>query len=573
MAEIIRTILVMSVSGSITKTRNAHAMSESGRNLKERLGAIMKNKKRTRIAVIFSAVLLIAVAGTSIALGAGSGGFSNNVATPDLNTIAPAVISEESRQLLSIFNTNNAESLLFDYSTDGSYKYMNVWVEVYEYGVLHEQSSGGSATQINDESSGFAGKLAIQLDADDQFSYKITILSGASRASWDSVEYPDVSLSIGNGRAFGAIDEPVTITDGKEIVLYRSLADAGNGVAIFDAQEYADGGRDISSYPVVVLIKCMFSSDETAIGAPAGHIEPDEKPWQSIEIGMTKSAVEEILGEPSMGLSGFYGDIWAFDDGDEVVVYYSADSMVEGMLVNGEDVLTPPDDFLPPEISQVTVLPTDIETAISQAILNYDNDIYVRYEDAYKTEAHVTLKTVDNGESVTAYVYALSLSYTLEDGQLIEKGGSSMPVAITFKKEPSGAYSLLEYWIPKDGSYYTSSIHEKFPQDLWDKTDTLVYNDSHITALRNAQRYFGINDYDAPKINILRPLEIEHGFEPNWEDYLEVIDNADGKVDEENIHIFDAGCDYDTPGVYSFSMVVLDKAGNRTDGHFDFTVK
>jgi beta-lactamase regulating signal transducer with metallopeptidase domain len=54
------------------KPHTALAMSESGRNLKERLGAIMKSKKQTRIAVIVSAVLLIAVAVVAIILGGGS---------------------------------------------------------------------------------------------------------------------------------------------------------------------------------------------------------------------------------------------------------------------------------------------------------------------------------------------------------------------------------------------------------------------------------------------------------------------------------------------------------------------
>jgi beta-lactamase regulating signal transducer with metallopeptidase domain len=53
------------------KPHTALAMSESGRNLKERLRAIMKNKKRTRIAVIVSVVLLVFVAGEAIVLGAG----------------------------------------------------------------------------------------------------------------------------------------------------------------------------------------------------------------------------------------------------------------------------------------------------------------------------------------------------------------------------------------------------------------------------------------------------------------------------------------------------------------------
>ncbi|MCL1821182.1 MAG: M56 family metallopeptidase, partial [Oscillospiraceae bacterium] len=42
--------------------------------LKERLGAILKNKKHTRVALILSVVLILAVSGTAIALGAGRSG-------------------------------------------------------------------------------------------------------------------------------------------------------------------------------------------------------------------------------------------------------------------------------------------------------------------------------------------------------------------------------------------------------------------------------------------------------------------------------------------------------------------
>jgi beta-lactamase regulating signal transducer with metallopeptidase domain len=53
------------------KPRTALAMSESGRNLKERLGAIMKSKKRTLLTGIVSALLLITFAGAAVVLGAG----------------------------------------------------------------------------------------------------------------------------------------------------------------------------------------------------------------------------------------------------------------------------------------------------------------------------------------------------------------------------------------------------------------------------------------------------------------------------------------------------------------------
>jgi beta-lactamase regulating signal transducer with metallopeptidase domain len=48
-------------------------MCEEKKALKERLGAIMKSKKHTRIAIVLSAALIIAVSGTAIALGAGRG--------------------------------------------------------------------------------------------------------------------------------------------------------------------------------------------------------------------------------------------------------------------------------------------------------------------------------------------------------------------------------------------------------------------------------------------------------------------------------------------------------------------
>jgi beta-lactamase regulating signal transducer with metallopeptidase domain len=54
------------------KTFAALAMSESGRNLKERLTLIMKNKKRTKLTIVITAILVVILAGTAFALGAGS---------------------------------------------------------------------------------------------------------------------------------------------------------------------------------------------------------------------------------------------------------------------------------------------------------------------------------------------------------------------------------------------------------------------------------------------------------------------------------------------------------------------
>ncbi|MDR0569981.1 MAG: M56 family metallopeptidase [Clostridiales Family XIII bacterium] len=61
------------IAADAKTTRSALAMCEEKRDLKERLGAIMKSKKRGVLAVCVSAVLIVGLAAGAVALGAGSG--------------------------------------------------------------------------------------------------------------------------------------------------------------------------------------------------------------------------------------------------------------------------------------------------------------------------------------------------------------------------------------------------------------------------------------------------------------------------------------------------------------------
>ncbi|MDR0963155.1 MAG: M56 family metallopeptidase [Clostridium sp.] len=66
------------VAADYQPSRVTLAMSESKRNLKERLGAIMNHKKRTRSVVIVSVLLIVTNMTTAILLGAGNTNASNN---------------------------------------------------------------------------------------------------------------------------------------------------------------------------------------------------------------------------------------------------------------------------------------------------------------------------------------------------------------------------------------------------------------------------------------------------------------------------------------------------------------
>ena len=45
--------------------------------------------------------------------------------------------------------------------------------------------------------------------------------------------------------------------------------------------------------------------------------------------GCTKEKLVQKWGKPDGTLSGFYGDIWAITENESIVVYYSANSIVE----------------------------------------------------------------------------------------------------------------------------------------------------------------------------------------------------------------------------------------------------
>ncbi len=107
---------------------------------------------------------------------------------------------------------------------------------------------------------------------------------------------------------------------------------------------------------------------------------------------------------------------------------------------------------------------TDLDAHVSEAILQANAGQYPPSD--FATQAHVTLKTVESGDTVTVYAMALYLEFIYADDGLTLSGGSHMPVAVTFKKNVGGYYELEEYWMPRDGTEYAVSINEKFPPDI-----------------------------------------------------------------------------------------------------------
>lgn len=140
------------------------------------------------------------------------------------------------------------------------------------------------------------------------------------------------------------------------------------------------------------------------------------------------------------------------------------------------------------QLTSQSQFPDPLEKAVSQAILSHygdSNPVGSSTEPAdIICESHVTLAKLGDGptknnvksSSITVYTMVLYQKYRYVDDGLKEIGGNHGPAAITFDLDESGVYTLAEYWVPRDGSYYGPDIKEKFPSSTWaDATDTQKY--------------------------------------------------------------------------------------------------
>jgi hypothetical protein len=117
---------------------------------------------------------------------------------------------------------------------------------------------------------------------------------------------------------------------------------------------------------------------------------------------------------------------------------------------------------------------SDLETSVSDAIISHNDRGH--HVGEFRTESHVTLKTVEDKNTAVVYLMAYYVAYDFPDGSPKKVSGSHIPVALTFSKDEKGGYTLTEYWEASDGSHYAPSIRNKFPLDISEQAiDTQLY--------------------------------------------------------------------------------------------------
>lgn len=104
-----------------------------------------------------------------------------------------------------------------------------------------------------------------------------------------------------------------------------------------------------------------------------------------------------------------------------------------------------------------------IETLVHEAIIK-ENTYDINADLAY-IEHHDILHVDETKTKLIVYARVMCTSYSRD---LKADSGIQAPVRLTFDRNGSH-YTLKEYWLPQDGSYYETSIREAFPQNIVEK--------------------------------------------------------------------------------------------------------
>ena len=167
------------------------------------------------------------------------------------------------------------------------------------------------------------------------------------------------------------------------------------------------------------------------------------------------------MGESYFQLHGGHRDMETPEYINNIRTMLGLDGVSMGST-GGEDTPTPAG----PDATDTTI--SEEQAAIRQAIREHNRSADPTGFVSCASFAELACIVADGSDfsEYTHYGWALYNEYKVTDNGLETTTGSHVPVAITFREDPSGALTLEEYWQPRDGSYYAQDIREKFPAHI-----------------------------------------------------------------------------------------------------------
>ncbi len=136
--------------------------------------------------------------------------------------------------------------------------------------------------------------------------------------------------------------------------------------------------------------------------------------------------------------------------------------------------------------------PEDPLSAFLNAQIAAHNYAEGHTDDHFVAAHHKVLGVDQSADEITVYMWAVYHEYSQENGEIKLECGAYIPTVITAKQTDSrGHYELVEYWEPRDGSYYSKDIKEKFPLHLQDMAfHPQSFSDELIAFCDNAAKEY-----------------------------------------------------------------------------------
>jgi len=176
------------------------------------------------------------------------------------NAVMPSALTADQQEIIDFISSPGShEIMLFDFNSEESFNSVELWVETYNNGVIVNHGPGLSIH--GDTADTIDGRLAVIIDragpSSTRWTLTIQLGSGGFSSSVGTTEIPDEE---GQSRAYGAITEPVTIEDGKEIILYSSLVSNRGYMSFFDNQTLLERPELLNDYLYAQLVRVKFSN-------------------------------------------------------------------------------------------------------------------------------------------------------------------------------------------------------------------------------------------------------------------------------------------------------------------------
>jgi len=171
--------------------------------------------------------------------------------------IGPMQLTPDQQEILDLVQNHNSEIHLFEFQKPVTATLGEFWIDIYSYGQFVERIGG--LGMINSADNYATNRLIVSIEqGHGEIRWSMAVAQNGSRASHDWVSFQMSQSPLANAR--GAINEPVAIQDGVEIILHSTIFSHGSLSTFGDKQMYLEHPEFLAEYPYVFFIKAKFST-------------------------------------------------------------------------------------------------------------------------------------------------------------------------------------------------------------------------------------------------------------------------------------------------------------------------